>query len=66
MNRIYKYPLKVQAEPFTLSLPPGFRILHLNTQAGWPYIWAEVNPALEAASVTFFMGNYVWHYYMEP
>lgn len=43
MNTVYKYGFDI-TDDFELELPKGARILHVDVQNGYPYIWALVDP----------------------
>jgi hypothetical protein len=43
VKRVYKYALPVE-DIFTLTLPFGAELLHVDEQHGAPCLWALVNP----------------------
>ena len=43
MQKIFKYPIP-QFTHSEIQMPEGAKILHVAVQAGYPFIWALVNP----------------------
>jgi hypothetical protein len=52
MKTIWKYPFSV-ADRFTLSMPEGAQILHVDLQSGIPCLWALVIPERPPTEVGF-------------
>ena len=40
---VYKYPIPIEAN-FTIKMPAGAEILHVDTQDNKGFIWARVDP----------------------
>lgn len=52
MLTIYKYPFRIE-DRFTLELPIGSQILHVECQNATPCLWALVTPGNQLESVPF-------------
>jgi hypothetical protein len=52
MKSIFKYEVPL-TDLFTLSLPPGYEVVHFGEQHGVMYIWVLLNPALREETVEF-------------
>ena len=48
---VYKYPCPIE-DSFSLDLPVGAEILHLDVQRGVPCLWILVNPSKTAKTET--------------
>lgn len=55
MRTIWKFPLPRYGDDFTLEMPTGAIIRHLDTQEGQPTIWAEVDNLVEAREARRFV-----------
>lgn len=42
-GKIWKYPVPLNADEFTVAMPVGARVLDVQTQHGQPVIWAMVD-----------------------
>ena len=42
-HKVYKYPIPI-TDNFTIHMPAGAEILHVDTQNNEGFIWARVNP----------------------
>lgn len=45
MATIWKFPIPIQDE-FTIAMPKGAELLHVEVQHGQPCVWARVDPDL--------------------
>lgn len=54
MRKIYKYPLP-KSETFTINVPKGGRILHIDVQFGHPEMWILIDPEASFEDREFFI-----------
>lgn len=52
MRTIWKYPIPL-LDRFTLGLPTGFALLHVQTQGAMPMLWAQVDTEQPLETVLF-------------
>lgn len=52
--RIHKLELQ-KNEVFTLKIPAGAEMLHVQTQRGWPCVWFKCDPNMPLVERRFFM-----------
>jgi hypothetical protein len=67
MLRIYKYTIPVEDE-FVLQLPAEAQVLDVQTQHGWPQLWALIDPKASTESRRFILrgtGHDIRHYTTE-
>lgn len=46
MKQVWKYQLKAD-DVFSVEMPKGAQVLHVNMQDGEPYMWVLVDPSRE-------------------
>ena len=52
MRKVFRYEFKVQ-DNFSIQMPVGAEILHVNTQKNQPCLWALVDPKARAETRWF-------------